>query len=162
MEIKDLAIQNLSDLREAMLKLESSGLGILFVVNNNQKLLGVLTDGDIRRAMIRGAEMEFSVEKVMNTNFVSLPIETDNTQILHYITEKVKVIPLVDNKNILIDYASINKIRRISVASPNLDGNELAYVTDCIRTNWISSRENMLESLKIYLQNIMNKEHRLQ
>jgi perosamine synthetase len=140
MEVKDLAIQNLADLREALLKLDSSGLGILFVVNNNQKLLGVLTDGDIRRAMIGGAQMEFSVEKVMNTNFVSLPIETDNIQILHCITEKVKVIPLVDNKNILVDFASINKITRISVASPNLDGNELAYVTDCIKTNWISSQ----------------------
>ena len=78
MEVKELAIQNLADLREALLKLDISGLGILFVVNNNQKLLGVLTDGDIRRAIIGGAQMEFSVEKVMNTNFVSLPIETDN------------------------------------------------------------------------------------
>ena len=140
MEIKELTIQNLSDLKEALVKLESSGLGILFVVNDKQKLVGVLTDGDIRRVLIEGALMQMPVEQVMNTNFVSLPIDTDNIQILQCITDKVKIIPLVDEKNILVDYASINKIRRISVASPLLDGNELAYVTDCIKTNWISSQ----------------------
>ena len=140
MEINDLTIQNLSDLKEALLQLESSGLGILFVVNDKQKLVGVLTDGDIRRVLIGGALMQMSVEEVMNTNFVSLPIETDNIQILQCITDKVKIIPLVDKNNILVDYASINKIRKISVAAPLLDGNELAYVTDCIKTNWISSQ----------------------
>lgn len=56
------------------------------------------------------------------------------------ITEKIKIIPLVNADGTLIDYASINKIRKISVASPSLGGNELAYVTDCIKTNWISSQ----------------------
>ena len=57
MEINDLTIHNLSDLKEALLRLESSGLGILFVVNDEQKLVGVLTDGDIRRVLIGGALM---------------------------------------------------------------------------------------------------------
>lgn len=140
MEIRELTIYSSSDIKEALLKLESTGLGILFVVTNNQTLVGVVTDGDIRRALIAGTLMHMPVEEVMNKNYVSLPIETDNIKILQCISEKIKIIPLVDENNYLVDFASINKIRKISVASPLLDGNELAYVTDCIKTNWISSQ----------------------
>lgn len=140
MEVKDLSIEKFSELKEALLKLENSGLGILFVIDSAQRLVGVITDGDIRRALIRGALVEMTVEQVMNTNFISLPIKSDNTQILQCISDKVKVIPLVAEDNTLVDFASINRIRKISIASPLLDGNELSYVTDCIKTNWISSQ----------------------
>jgi perosamine synthetase len=42
--------------------------------------------------------------------------------------------------NQLVDYSTIYKLRSISIASPLLNGNELNYVTDCLKTNWISSQ----------------------
>lgn len=140
MEIKEIAILELLTIKKALLKLESSGMGILFVTNDENNLVGVVTDGDIRRALINGANLDNPIKEIMNKNYVSLQVDADNLTILQYITEKIKVIPLVDSNGILIDYSSINKIRKISVASPLLDGNELAYVTDCIKTNWISSQ----------------------
>ena len=140
MEIKEVKILELSIIKNALLKLESSGLGILFVTNNENKLVGVVTDGDIRRALINGSNLDNQIKDIMNKNYVSLHVDVDNLKILQSLTEKIKVIPLVDSDGTLIDYSSINKIRKISVASPSLDGNELAYVTDCIKTNWISSQ----------------------
>lgn len=51
---------------EAMQKIDSNARGILFVVNENRKLLGVLTDGDIRRWLIKTGELSGAVERVMN------------------------------------------------------------------------------------------------
>ena len=43
----------------------------LFVVDDNFKILGTVTDGDIRRTLIEGGELSDSVTKVMNRNFFS-------------------------------------------------------------------------------------------
>lgn len=53
---------------EAMQKIDRNARGILFVVNEQQKLLGVITDGDIRRWLIRTGELKAAVAKVMNIN----------------------------------------------------------------------------------------------
>ncbi len=120
--------------------LDFTAMGIVFVTNKNGQLGGVLTDGDIRRALLKNLSLKDTVNEIMNKDFVSLPVDTDNSTILEHINDRVKIIPLVDAEMLLVDYASIHKIRRIPIASPLLTGNELAYVTDCIKTNWISSQ----------------------
>lgn len=41
----------------------------LVVVNSEQEIIGTLTDGDIRRGLIAGAELTDSVCKIMHTDF---------------------------------------------------------------------------------------------
>jgi len=140
MDVKGLTLHENDNIKDALQALNKTGLGILFIIDNTNKLIGLLTDGDIRRALLTNIGLSDAIKLVMNKNFTSLPIETDNSKILETLSNSVKIIPLVDADNTLLDYASINKIRHISVASPLLNGNELAYVTDCIKTNWISSQ----------------------
>jgi perosamine synthetase len=140
MDVKELTIRSNQNIKSALEVLESSGHGILFVTDKNSLLLGVITDGDIRRALLDGKELKNVILDIMNVNYTSLPIGTENDIVLDTISNKVKIIPLVDVDGKLVDYASIYKIRRISVASPLLNGNELAYVTDCIKSSWISSQ----------------------
>jgi perosamine synthetase len=140
MDVKELIIQSNQNIKSALEILETSGLGILFVTDKNRRLLGIITDGDIRRALLDGKGLTIEISNVMNVNYTSLLIGTENSVVLDTITNKVKIIPLVDIDGKIVDYASINKIRKISVASPLLNGNELAYVTDCIKSCWISSQ----------------------
>ena len=42
---------------------------VLFVVDENDKMVGTLTDGDSRRALIAGVSVNDSIEKVMHKNF---------------------------------------------------------------------------------------------
>lgn len=148
MDIKDFKIFEINSIKDALVALDKSGLGTLFVVNQHDQLIGVLTDGDIRRAIIKNINIESAVNEIINTNYVSLPVGSDNEVILEKITNSVKVIPLIDENNKLVDYASINKIRKISVAAPLLNGNELAYVTECIKTNWISSQGKFVKKFE--------------
>lgn len=140
MELEVITIHSDDVLRHALEKLNSSGLATIFVVDLDNTLLGILTDGSIRRSLLSNYNLETIVSEVMKTDFVSFPVETDNAVILSAINNSVKVIPLVDEQCRLVDYASVNRIRRISIAAPLLTGNELAYVTDCIKTSWISSQ----------------------
>jgi perosamine synthetase len=153
MNINDITVSIKSTLRDALKSLNFSGLEILFVVNGEMKLVGILTDGDIRRALLSGLKLDDDVIHAMNTNFVAMPFDSDNVSILSNLSNSIKVIPLVDENNKLVDYASINKIRRISVASPVLSGNELPYVVDCIKTNWISSQGKYVKQFEEMFKN---------
>jgi perosamine synthetase len=140
MEIASLKIGPKSTIRQALEALNVSGLSILFVVEMNDKLIGIITDGIIRRALLKNFNLDDFVIKIMKTEYISLNINTENSVILNAINDSIKIIPLVNDENILLDYASINKVKKISVSSPCLNGNELAYVTECLKTNWISSQ----------------------
>ncbi len=140
MDVKDLIVTEQNTLKRALEVLNDTAMGIAFVTNDKGNLTGILTDGDIRRALLKDAMLDTVVADVMNKSFLSLPVDTENSKILEHLNTNFKVIPLVNKENHLVDYASIKKIRNISVASPLLTGNELAYVTDCINTNWISSQ----------------------
>jgi dTDP-glucose pyrophosphorylase len=56
-----------SDLKEAIATIERSQAKIALVVNEDRKLLGTVTDGDIRRAILKGAQLMDPVTKAMNT-----------------------------------------------------------------------------------------------
>ena len=148
MDVNEITITNNCDIKFALYKIDETGLGSLFVVNNNGELIGIITDGDIRRSLLKGISLNTSVLDVMNKSYLSLPVNTDTSVILNTLNDVIKIIPLVDNQNKLIDYASPNKIRRISVSSPLLNGNELAYVTECIKTNWVSSQGKYVKNFE--------------
>ena len=66
MELNKLLIDYNKNLQEALLLLEKSGTGILFVVNKSNKILGTLTDGDIRRQLLQNSDLNVQINQCMN------------------------------------------------------------------------------------------------
>ena len=67
-----------------------------------------------------------------------LSMAVDPLQVICKTTQKVDFIPIVNELNELVDYASQLRFHHIPLAKPILDGNELEYVTDCINTDGFS------------------------
>ena len=53
----------------ALKKMEKSLIKILFVIDKNKKLVGSITDGDIRRFLIKKKVLKGNVNQFMNKNF---------------------------------------------------------------------------------------------
>lgn len=69
----------------------------LFVVDNSLRLVGTLTDGDIRRALISGLELKESIESAMNKNCIKLLItEVTPAKIKIFRTKDIKLLPCID------------------------------------------------------------------
>ena len=66
--IQSLQITGSKSIREAMKQLDDTAEKILFVVDHNQKLIGSLTDGDIRRWILKGGELEKEISQVCFKN----------------------------------------------------------------------------------------------
>lgn len=137
--LAEMVVASEENLRKALQVIDDNAQGICFVVDGH-KLLGVLTDGDIRRLLLNSVSLECSVTEHMRTDIVTLDADADNETIQEALTDKICHIPMIDKNGKLADYASRYRYHHIPLAEPRLDGNELAYITDCISTNWISSQ----------------------
>ena len=126
-------------LRDALGVIDRNSQGVCFAVEGGV-VVGVLSDGDIRRALMRGAQLEASVATVMQRDFVRLSVDTPVKQIQALLSTRITHIPIVDDTGELIDYACASRYHQVPLIQPVLDGNELEYVTDCIRTGWVSSK----------------------
>ena len=139
MELNDLCVDAEASLLDALKVMDRNAQGAAFVLKVGI-FHGVLTDGDVRRALIRGADKNESVERLCNTNAVSFHIDTPESAVQATLSKKIRLIPLLNDRGEVIDYASIYRLRRFPILEPQLQGNELQYVTECIKTNWISSQ----------------------
>ncbi len=68
----------------------------LLVTDTDGKLLGTVTDGDIRRALIRGEKPESAVSEAMNTRFTALTAATDAEAIRRARSKGLRLLPIVD------------------------------------------------------------------
>lgn len=97
-----------SSLQEALLLLEENGMGVLAVVDEKDHLIGIITDGDIRKALIRG---QVDLEHIINRNPQTLPIGTSRAEV-HKVMRSIKrdQVPLVDSDNRLHDIISLRDL----------------------------------------------------
>jgi perosamine synthetase len=138
--IHAFVINKLNSIKEALKTINNNAHGICFVVNNETQLVGVITDGDIRRALISNVELEIPCGSIMQKDFTSFNVTVKNDTVLSTLNERVRVVPLVDDNNVPVDFASFSRLHRTPIMEPQISGNELAYVSDCIKTGWISSQ----------------------
>lgn len=89
-------------LQQALKKLDEAALRIVLVCNNEMILHGVVTDGDIRRALLRGIGLEAPVSDVMNVNPIIVSPQTSRNDAIAVMQSKsILAIPIIDNGRVV-------------------------------------------------------------
>lgn len=84
-------------IRDAVEAIDAGAVEIALVVDEERRLLGTITDGDVRRAMLRGIDLEGPLDEVVHRDPVSAPADASREQLLRLMTERgVEQIPLLD------------------------------------------------------------------
>ena len=93
-----------SPLRTAMLLLDRGGLQVVFVEDREGVLVGAISDGDVRRALINGATLDDPVESVMNRNPAVVGPTAAQDDVERLKRERgIRVVAVVDATGRLID-----------------------------------------------------------
>ncbi len=101
---KHLLIDVEATLKKGLLTIENGQLKIALVINNNNELLGILSDGDVRRALLRNLSLEDSVCEAMNTNFISASKEISDKKIYELMKKhSIQHIPILDKNRRIIE-----------------------------------------------------------
>ncbi len=103
MNIKKYIINNDISVKQAMKTLDSGGIGFLAVYKKS-KLFGIITDGDIRRAILNDISLEKNIETITNTDFIFLfnnYTKKDADKIFR--NSHIKHIPVINKNHELVD-----------------------------------------------------------
>ena len=84
---------------------------VLFILDENDRMVGTLTDGDSRRALIAGASVNDKIEKIMHRNFNYMKVEAigDVKEIKHQKEMKMKLVPVLDDDMHIVDIINLEK-----------------------------------------------------
>ena len=110
--MKDKAVQPNITIRQAMKKISQSGEKCLVIVDEKNILLGTLSDGDLRKAILNGSEMNDSIQQIYQSNpTVLIDGEYEKEDIKKIFTQqRFDLIPVVNNRGELIDIFLWDKI----------------------------------------------------
>lgn len=88
-------------------KISANKAGFVIVVSESGRVVGTVTDGDIRRWMAAATliDVNLPIQAIANTAFTQLPFQTPRDQIAGRLDSKVRFIPLVDEYQHLIAIA---------------------------------------------------------
>lgn len=97
---QSISVMANDSIREALKVLDQQSLQIVLAVDANQHLMGTVTDGDIRRALLRGETLDSDVASAMNTK-PSFGFETESEIVWHQKMQRksLRHLPILDADN---------------------------------------------------------------
>ncbi len=112
-EWKKCLVGSKVSLMEAMKVLNEGAMQIALVVEENGRLQGVVTDGDVRRALLQGLSVNDSVLKVMNSSPTVVQLGESREKVLQLMKAKqIHQIPVVDGAGLVRDLYTIDNLYR--------------------------------------------------
>ena len=138
MEIINCTINQGSSVLDVLKMIDKlPSLQTVFVFDSEKKIIGTITDGDIRRGFIDGLSLEGLVQDFMNKDFSFLLDGDDNFNKLNdYRTRKLKAVPLISDKGVLIKVYDFTRTKSIlpidAVIMAGGKGERLRPLTDTV------------------------------
>lgn len=162
MDWKKFKVSDDTSIIEAMRIIDAAGSQLAVVVSENGKLLGTLSDGDIRRGILKGVSTSQPIKVIMNSNPITLTDKSSEAEILQVMRDRaIKHLPIVDsNRNLLKVLSPIDVIEKESATIDNAVvimagglGSRLGSLTaDCpkpmLKVGDKPILENIIENLK--------------
>jgi dTDP-glucose pyrophosphorylase len=110
---KDHLILKGSTIREALLLLNELGHdAILFVVDEKNKLIGALTDGDVRRGLIKGFTIDSIVDDIIQSNPRYITKGDNNlSKIIEYRENNFRIVPVLDKHHHVVNVINFRNIK---------------------------------------------------
>ncbi len=108
-------ISSESSIREAIITIDASSLQIALVVDENQRLVGTVTDGDVRRGILQGVALHEAVSKIMQCSPIVAKFNDAKETILSLMKEKkVHQIPLLNQDGCVVGMEVLDEMLKVS------------------------------------------------
>lgn len=123
--ISRIRVSSNASIKEAMKTIDRGGLGIAFVIDKNRRLLGVVSDGDIRKAILQGVEIGSPVRGITNTHPAVIKGKFTEKEFAKLKTRKDIIpsagtlkIPVIDEKGYVKDIVFLYADEHKNIAFP--------------------------------------------
>ena len=150
-----------STIRDALARLDLLARdAILFIVSDQNKLIGSLTDGDVRRGLLRGVTIEHSVDDIIQPNprFIRKG-DHDLSRVIEFRENNFRIIPILDRQDRVVNVINFREIKSYlpvdAVIMAGGRGKRLSPLTDTVPKPLLEIAgkpiiEHTLERLRLY------------
>jgi len=84
---------------QAIFNLDKCGIKIVLVVNQSTELVGTISDGDIRRGLLKGLDLESPIKSIIRHNALVVPPEMSDEMVMQLmVANKIQQIPVVNEQ----------------------------------------------------------------
>lgn len=106
---KQIVVSPETSLRDAISRIDGSGLQLALVLDSDGRLAGVLSDGDIRRAILRGCDLASPTSDVMNSRPTTASSSSKSKELLSLMRRKVlHHVPLLNTEMQVVGLATLD------------------------------------------------------
>jgi perosamine synthetase len=139
-KIGKITINEDCTIRDAMKAISYGEIGVaLLAKKKDNRFIHMITDGDIRRALLSGLGLESSIKLVKKIDTIVMHIDTPPSELLRLFNGKVRIMPLINDDFQVVDLHFYDMRSHIPVAKPLFDDEEIELVNECMVTGWVSS-----------------------
>ena len=112
--INQIKVFEKSKISEALKKMSVGGIKIVLVVNDKDNLIGTLSDGDIRRGLLNGLDLNSTIETVVYKSPTTAKISDTKDELLKLaISKQINQIPILDENNKIKDIYVLDEFLKI-------------------------------------------------
>lgn len=102
-DFKKVVLEPGACIREAIRLIDISDIQIVLITDKNRRLLGTLTDGDVRRGILKGISLEDRVEKIMNSSPLARKKNENRENFISKMrAKKIRQLPIIDENGCLV------------------------------------------------------------
>ena len=99
---KNNILREHNTVKEAMIRINHPTIQIVFVVNKKKQLVGTITDGDIRRAILQKKDLNTPIKKIMHLNYFYVKNNVNHSYISDEMRKRtIHYVPLLNKKKII-------------------------------------------------------------
>lgn len=102
-------LQETFSIADAMSQIDINARGILFIADDENRLVGTLTDGDIRRWILNKGDLASPIYMAMNRFPKNLKSDEKDIALQYMCENKITAVPIVDENNIIKDIIFLNE-----------------------------------------------------
>ena len=111
---KKTLITSRATIRHTMQVINEASSQLALVVEPGGKLIGTVTDGDIRGALLKNFTLEDSIETLVNRNPITSLIGTPKQELIHLMTLKsIRQIPLINSEGVVQGLALLDEALKL-------------------------------------------------
>lgn len=110
MSLGKYVINRNESVQDALSLIDDNHLGFVLIKDELDRIIGIVTDGDIRRSILKGVSLVDQIFCCINNNFISASEDTPRELLLKQLDHKIKVIPILDNDSKLVSIVTRDHI----------------------------------------------------
>jgi CBS domain-containing protein len=109
-DLRALTVMDDATIFTVLRVIDTNRMGIAFVLDDDRRVVGVVTDGDIRHAFVRGINLGDEVGQAMTRTFVHGKPDMSPAELRALLPGRTRVMPILDADGRLVDYASLDTL----------------------------------------------------